>query len=124
MAASRDSGDHVLFNPPFQRVNAELRSGRADLDLFADVGDLAETDHMGGLGGDTLRDGGDPADQPSADARSEGTRSNDDAADEHVPRFVFFQFQVVDLADELPVPVENLAVQEVEVEIEHPTEGL
>jgi hypothetical protein len=123
MATSRDPGDHVLLNPPFQGGRVELCPGGADLDLLADVGDLTETDDADGLGGDAFGYCGDPTAQPSADAWPEGTWSYDDAADEYVAGFVLLEFQIVDFADELPVSIDHLAVQEVEVEIEHAAVG-
>jgi hypothetical protein len=114
MSTPRDTSDDVLVNPPLERDNIKFMALARNGDRTADVTDLRKVDSPGLVALPVGQPAGyrrHPASESAAQPWPKGARADQDRSDEGAPRFVEFEFHVIDLADEPSIGVDHLAVQ-------------
>jgi hypothetical protein len=126
MATSWYAGNDVAVDPTFQGGDVEFIVLARNRDRAGDLGDESEVDTQRLLIlpiGQPSGDGGYPPTQPTTQPRPESAGSHEDSLDVGAPDAVESKFKIVDLADEAPVGIDHLPIEQVQLEVQRPCLG-
>jgi hypothetical protein len=111
--------DDVVVDPFLEWVDLDVISGLVDADVVTYVCHVPEVDRRRLLGvGQTIGDRGEPVPESASDPWSERARADRDRCDIRVAVSADLEFEVIDLADEMALGIDDLPIQQVQLQIE------